>query len=423
MSTIFHLPDLGEGLPDAEINQWHVKVGDKIKTDDLLVSMETAKAVVDVPSPQTGIIGKLYGKEGDIIKTGEPLMEFVAEGAKPATAPAAESPQPSAETSQNTKANAKCENAATVAGAIEVGDEVLEESATGITPTTAVKHNIKAMPSVRALARRLNVDLTAVQATGNKGRITADDVHRAAQSNSELASALPAMPTAPIITEASGQLQNHALTAEIIPLRGVRRAMANAMAKSHAEVVPVTLVDDADIQAWPAKTDITWRVIRAITKACHVEPALNAHFDFGKLERKVFAEVNIGIAMDSPDGLFVPVITSAQKLDQSRFRAIMNRLKLQVRERSVPQEELTGSTIQLSNFGTFAGRYANPVIVPPNVAIVGTGKIRQEVVAVNNAIAIHRVMPISLSVDHRAITGGEAARFLKAVIDDLQLAN
>lgn len=394
----FKLPDLGEGLPDAEIVEWHVKEGDTVKTDDLLVSMETAKAVVDVPAPQSGKIAKLCGKPGDIIKTGAALVEF-ADSNETATAEKTVMEKPAAAE--------KTEDKGTVAGAIEVGTAILQESATGVMPVRGAKltqKRIKAMPSVRALAKKLDIDLATVNPTGPKGRTTADDVKNAthaAPAFAGFATAAPAVKT-------------------IEPLRGPRRAMANAMVKSHAEVVPVTLADDADIHAWLAGTDITWRVIRAIVSACRTEPALNAHFNMEKLERTLFPEINIGIAMDSPEGLFVPVLKNSEKHDQTSFRKELDRFKTLVKSRSIAPQDLTGSTIQLSNFGTFAGRYANPIIVPPNVAIIGLGKIREEVVAVNNAIAIHKIMPLSVSIDHRAITGGEAARFLKALIDDLQ---
>lgn len=392
---VFKLPDLGEGLPDAEIVEWHVKEGDTVKADDLLVSMETAKAVVDVPSPQSGVIGKLCGKIGDIIKTGSALVEFIDDATQTPTA--------------DTKTE-KPADKGTVAGAIEVGNTIIQESATGVVPVRGAKHaqkRLKAMPSVRALAKKLDVDLALVSPTGPKGRTTADDVKNAAGSTAT-----------PSFTQTISSVAPTIKTVE--PLRGPRRAMANAMVKSHAEVVPVTLMDDADIHAWLAGTDITWRVIRAMVSACRTEPALNAHFNMEKLERTLFPEVNIGIAMDSPEGLFVPVLKNAEKHDQASFRKELDRFKTLVKSRAIAPQDLTGSTIQLSNFGTFAGRYANPIIVPPNVAIIGLGKILDEVVAVNNAIAIHRVMPLSVSIDHRGITGGEAARFLKALIDDLQ---
>ncbi len=397
---IFKLPDLGEGLPDAEIVEWHVKEGDTVKVDDLLVSMETAKAVVDVPAPQNGKIAKLHGKPGDIIKTGAALVEF-ADTDEVVAAPSARVEAVAAKVAE------KSEDKGTVAGAIEVGNTILQESATGVVPVRGTKqfqNRVKAMPSVRALAKRLDVDLIKVNPTGPKGRTTADDVKNAVH----------ATPAQKILTAVAPTIKT------VEPLRGPRRAMANAMVKSHAEVVPVTLVDDADIHAWLPGTDITWRVIRAIVSACRTEPALNAHFNMEKLERTLFPEVNIGIAMDSPEGLFVPVLKNSEKHDQTSFRKELDRFKTLVKSRSISPQDLTGSTIQLSNFGTFAGRYANPVIVPPNVAIIGLGKIREEVVAVNNAITIHKIMPLSVTIDHRAITGGEAARFLKALIDDLQ---
>ncbi|MGE3919821.1 MAG: dihydrolipoamide acetyltransferase family protein [Gammaproteobacteria bacterium] len=377
--SIFKLPDLGEGLPDAEINQWHVKEGDVVKLDQLLVSMETAKAVVDVPAPQSGKITKLYGKVGDIIKTGAPLIEFEAE-----------------ETAKPTG------DAGTVAGKIEVADVIIQDSAIGIERKSATGGAIKAMPAVRMLAKQLGIALSNVSPTGANGQITSEDVQKAASNIAEET----------LVSE----------NATIEPLRGVRRAMANAMSLSHAEVAPVTIVDDADIFSWAEGTDITARVLRAIVAGCRAEPALNAHFDMKKLERRLFSEVNIGIAMDSGEGLFVPVLKDVESLSPADIRQHINRFKELVKARTIPQDDLKGSTIQLSNFGTFAGRYANPMLVPPIVAILGTGRIHNEVVAFQGTTAIHKILPLSLTIDHRAVTGGEAARFLAAVIADLQKA-
>jgi 2-oxoisovalerate dehydrogenase E2 component (dihydrolipoyl transacylase) len=346
-----------------------------------LVSMETAKAVVDVPAPQSGIIKKLYGKVGDIIKTGDPLVEFAA---KEAVSTASEPP------------------AASVVGKTEVGNIIIEEAAMGITPTVSSSAAIKAMPAVRALAKQLAVDLATVQGSGAGGQITAEDVKAASQKTGGAVST---------------PMAQTGTTVE--PLRGVRRAMANAMAQSHKEIVPVTIVDDADINSWAAGTDITARVIRAIVAACHAEPALNAHFDSEKLERHLYKEINLGMAMDSKDGLFVPVLKNVAASTPAMIRQTIERFKTEVKTRAIPADDLKGNTIQLSNFGTFAGRYATPILVPPIVAILGTGRIRNEVVAVNGAIAIHRILPLSLTIDHRAVTGGEAARFLAAVISDL----
>lgn len=205
-------------------------------------------------------------------------------------------------------------------------------------------------------------------------------------------------------------------------VKGVRRNMARVMADAHAKVVPTTICDDADIHAWQPGNDITVRLIRSLVSACKAVPALNAWFDGDSLTRTLHPHVDIGIAVDTDDGLFVPALRNADVLDAAGVRVALNRIREQVQNRSIPAEELKGYTISLSNFGVFAGRYATPIVVPPCVAIVAAGKLRHDVVAVMGAIQTHRVIPLSLTFDHRAATGGEAARFLKAMLDDLALA-
>jgi len=202
-------------------------------------------------------------------------------------------------------------------------------------------------------------------------------------------------------------------------LKGVRRNMARVMADAHARVVPTTLSDDADIHAWTPGNDITGRLVRAIVHACQTVPALNAWFDGDKLTRTLHPHVDIGIAVDTDDGLFVPALRNADVLDARGVREAVNRLRLQVEDRSIPASELSGYTISLSNFGMFAGRYATPIIVPPTVAIVAAGKGRHQMTPVMGGFESHKVLPLSVTFDHRACTGGEAARFLKAMIDDL----
>ena len=206
-------------------------------------------------------------------------------------------------------------------------------------------------------------------------------------------------------------------------LKGVRRNMARVMADAHAKVVPTTLSDDADIHAWAPGNDITGRLVRAIVAGAKAVPALNAWFDGDNLTRTLHPHVDIGIAVDTEDGLFVPALRNADVLDAAGLRMAINRLRDSVKSRSIPPEELKGYTISLSNFGVFAGRYATPVVVPPCVAIVAAGKLRHEVVPVMGGVETHRLMPLSLTFDHRAATGGEAARFLKAMLDDLALAS
>ena len=369
---IFNLPDLGEGLAEAEIREWYVKEGDTVNAEQPLVSVETAKAVVDVPSPHAGKIAKLYGKSGDIIQTGKPLVEFsdVTSGSRGDTG--------------------------TVVGKVEIGHKILKEEATGIQTKKSESTTIKASPAVRAHAKKLNVDLANIKGSGPQGSITLEDVSGASSSTATPEKTL-------------GEA-----------LHGVRRYMAINMALAHREIVPVTLMDDADIDHWPKGTDISVRIIRAIIAGCAAEPALNAHFDGKSISRQLFTDVNLGLAIDMPNSLYVPVIKTVNKKSDAEIRQQIDQFKKQAQQQNFSPADLQGGTITLSNFGMLAGRYANPIIVPPTVAIIGVGKLHTGVVAVDGKPVAHRLIPLSLSFDHRAATGGEAARFLAAMIADLQ---
>ena len=196
--------------------------------------------------------------------------------------------------------------------------------------------------------------------------------------------------------------------------------MARSMTQAHAEVVPVTVVDDVDIHAWPSGADVMLRLIRAIVAGCRAEPSLNAWFETQTLGRRVLEKIHLGIAVDTADGLFVPVLRDIGARDPTDLRLGLDRMTEDVRQRTIPPEEMRGYTFTLSNFGTIGGRYANPIVVPPTVAILGAGRIRDEVVAASGVPAVHPVLPLSLTFDHRAVTGGEATRFLAAAIGDLE---
>lgn len=372
--TIFNLPDLGEGLQEAEIVEWLVKEGDEVALDQPILSVETAKAIVDVPSPEKGRVKKLFVQAGDIPKVGAPLIEF-----------------------ESVAVAAEKSDTGTVVGQMEINKGVVKEAAAVIGRASSGSGGIKATPAVRALAHRLNVDLTVVTPTGAEGVILSADVQRAANT-----------------LQQAGPLE---------PMRGVRRAMAHIMAQAHAEVADVTIVDDADINDWLPGTDATLRLIRAMVIACKVEPSLNAWFDSKEMGRRLLKHVDIAVAVDTEEGLFVPVLRDVAKRTNADLRDALNKIKEHVIARTIPAEEMRGYTITLSNFGTFGGRYADPIVVPPTVAILGAGRMRDEVVACNGEIVIHRIMPLSLTVDHRAVTGGEAARFLMAVMRDLKKAD
>ncbi len=328
----FKLPDLGEGLPEAEIVEWHVKVGDVVAVDQVLVSVETAKAIVEVPSPEAGTVAKLFGEPGDIIHTGEPLMAYEGEG----------------------------DDSGTVVGELKKAD---------------------------AGARK---DTFIVGAAESSKRARANRASYRTRS-------LP----------------------EAEALRGTRRTMAKNMAASHAQVVPVSIFEDVDIGEWKKGTDITMRLVQAIAAACETSPVMNSWFDGETLSRRLMDEVHVGIAVDTPEGLFVPVLRDVNHRPMEDLRNGLQNLREAVATRKIPPSEMQGATITLSNFGTMTGQYANPIVSPPQVAIVGAGAIRDKVVAMNGQATVRPILPLSVTFDHRAATGGEASRFLGALISAL----
>jgi pyruvate dehydrogenase E2 component (dihydrolipoamide acetyltransferase) len=360
----FLLPDLGEGLEEAEIVAWHVTEGDHVVADQPLLSVETDKAVVEVPSPRSGRIAHLFGAKGDLVKVGAPLVEF-SEG-------------PQADTG-------------TVVG--ELHPE--PKGATPAPPSGAAPARpVQVLPAVRALARKLDVDLSLVQGSGPDGTISRTDVERAAKS----------------LTEAG--------PAE--PLRGMRRAMAQRMTMTHAEVVPASVTEEADIGEWAAGEDATIRLVRAIAAACKAEPSLNAWYNAAAAERRLIRRVDIGIAVDTEGGLIVPVLRNVGERDARDLRTGLNRMRSDAEARSIPPDELRGATITLSNFGMIGGRFANLIVVPPQVAIIGAGRIGERVLAHRGQAVVRRTLPLSLTFDHRVVTGGEAARFLAALKLDIE---
>jgi len=391
--TTFYLPDLGEGLPEAEIVSWHVAEGDSIKTDDLLVSVETAKAVVEVPSPYTGIIEKLYASAGDIVPTGAPLVDF-----SNVTAADAAAASPAADAS---------ETAATVVGNMPTGGELLQETAIVGSSRRQKKGRIKATPSVRTQAKRLGIDLADIVATGKNGQVTIADLDSYAAKGK--------------VQARSRSATRKAIAGRSDQLRGPRRAMAQSMSKFRDEVALCTLFDDADIHEWINKRNITARILRAIVSGCVAEPGLNGFYNADTMTHQSESRVDIAIAVDTEDGLIVPVIRNMEAMSIGDIRVAVEDLKQATRNRTVAPQDMVNYTFTLSNFGMMAGRYATPLMVPPTVGILGTGKLQHDVVAVMGGIEVHRRIPLSLSFDHRCITGGQAARFLAAVMQDLEM--
>lgn len=377
---IFRLPDLGEGLEEAEIVAWHVGVGDHVVADQLLVSVETDKAVVEVPSPRAGVIEKLFAAAGEIVKVGDPLVAFGA----PAAAV----------------------DAGAIVGELASAPDAPAPAATAVPASSAAPPppptgRKLAAPAARALAREAGLDIAAVRPSAGAGHIGLEDVRA-------VLAARPA-PTEP--------------AAGATPLRGPRRAMARAMARARDRVARATATDRADVARWAATdTDVTLRLVRAVAAAAAAEPALNAWFDDAAETVTRHERIDLGLAVDTPDGLFVPVLRDAGAMTEAEIEAERARLLAAVRARRAQPADLRNPTITLSNFGMIAGRHADLVVVPPQVAILGAGRIGPDWVERGGEAAVGRCLPLSLSFDHRVVTGGEAARFLRAVIDDLERA-
>ena len=371
--NIFNLPDLGEGLPEAEIVEWHVNEHDDVTVDQIILSVETAKAIVDVPSPCTGTIERIFVQVGDVVKTGEPLLTFC-------------------EDTQSSSKGITTPDKGAIVGDLPNSSDVLH-SGFSATSAHAYLPESSVTKGTRKLAEHLGVDLSTVIAKDLKQGISSAD-----------------------ITEAYRVNQQHGKPEK---LKGVRRSMANNMSAIHAEVPQVTLFDDADINHWPSDEDISLRLVQAISSACYTVPDLNCWYDHKTKSRLLLKQVDIGIAVDTEAGLFVPVMRDVGNRDRDDLREGLDKLKQAVNDRSIPLHELQGATITLSNFGTLSGRYATPMVVPPSVAILGSGAIQRDVIAIGESMKIHRRLPLSLSFDHRVVTGGEASRFLAAIIKQL----
>lgn len=359
MST-FQLPDLGEGLAEAEIVSWHVGPGDHVTVDQPLVSVETAKAVVEIPSPRTGTVARLLVAVGDMVPIGTPLIAFADGPSVPAAA---------------------------IVGELSEAPPSAAAPAATAPASVAPTAGVKAAPAVRRLAEERGVDLATVRPSGRHGETTRDDVLAAASGN-----------------------------AAWEPLRGPRRTMAQAMARAGASIVPATVMDEVEVTDWPVDAPVTFLLARAVVAACRAEPALNAWFDADGPRRLRHRSVDLGIAVDTADGLLVPVVRDAGGRAADELRDELRRVVELARGRKAGPELFRDATITLSNFGSLGGRHAALVVVPPQVAILGAGRI------FGRGGESGRYLPLSLTFDHRAVTGGDAARFLTAIMDALLAA-
>jgi pyruvate dehydrogenase E2 component (dihydrolipoamide acetyltransferase) len=423
----YRFPELGEGLHEGEIVKVHIKVGDTVTDDDIIMEVQNDKAVVEVPCPVNGKVLEVKMKDGQVCHVGEVVAIIDAEGELPDQAePAAEEPKKEEAASapaQNTEAPAKAE--APAAEPVKASGPVL------------------ATPSVRKFARDKGVDLTQVSGTGKNGRITRDDVNgfdgSAAPAASAVASeAAPAAPqdNAEVAAKGAGE-EKPAHTAagtpyrpeERVPFKGIRKIIANAMSKSVYTAPHVTIMDEVDVTelvALRAKykpyaekkgSKLTYLpfIVKALVAACREFPILNATLDEANQEIVLRKYYNIGIATDTDNGLIVPVIEDADRKNLFKIADSIRDLAARGRDGKLAANELKGSTISISNIGSAGGMFFTPVINFPEVAILGTGRITEKAIVRNGEIVAAPVMALSLSFDHRLIDGATAQNFMNYI--------
>ena len=459
--SYFLLPDLGEGLAEAELIRWTVKPGDHVKEQQTIAEMQTDKALVEVPSPWTGTISELCGAEGQMIKVGAVLVRYGSGGAganaagasaRAAVPAAAASSAAHAATHETQAHGGKPAGAGrggaavaaegdqgtvvgSVAGTLSVSDRFARrapEHAAAAAPGKAL-----ATPAVRRLAREMRVDIARVPGTGRGGRVTASDVAgfaggaggagvaagAAAASNGGAAVRAPAAAPLPPM-DADGVTQR-------IPFRGVRRKIAEALDRSVRTAVHFTATDDADVteldgrrreysRVLGQKLSLLPFVMMAVCRGLRKHPSLNALVDDANAEILLKGVINLGIAVDTDAGLMVPVLRNADRLAVAQLSEGVKTLAARCRDRTITREESLGGTFTISNVGSYGAMYATPIINYPEVAILAVGRAKERVLVRDGKFYAGLVMPLSISCDHRVVDGAEAARFLNTVVKLLE---
>ena len=417
MKYIFKFPDIGEGLEEGKIIQWYVEKGQKIESGDPLVNMETDKVVTDIPSPKDGVISQIFGAVGETIKVGSALVEIDIEGveAEAAVEEAATGFKPA------TKEQVE-EKGFGVVGTIEVASDgaYLPSSDEAMHHDTTSKElrakKVLATPVARAMAKDLNVDINSITGTGPAGRVTKKDVEKALHQAQVQSPAPMAHP------------QAEAFRTE--PMSMMRKTIAKNMHRSKQNAVHMSVMDEVDVSELVAirkqlkphfeakKLRLSYLpfIIKAVAVALQEFPILNAELDMEHEQIIYKNQINLGIAVDTPEGLVVPVIANADKKNLFELAAILNDFAVRAPERKLQLEELRGGTFSITSYGSIGGYYAVPVINYPQVAILGIGTIKEKPIVKDGAIVVGNLLPISMSVDHRIVDGGEVARFLNRVL-------
>lgn len=430
----FKFPDVGEGITEGEIVKWRVKEGDTVKEHDVIAEIETDKAIVEIPSPAAGTILKLHHREGDTVKVGETLAtigeagEKVSEELKPGPA---EVEQKQAEQKAGAVSAAIPRKSTSVVGEIPeeetiVTREAEPEKTSPPSAEPAESAAILATPAVRRLAKDLHVNLAMVKGSGLAGRITEEDVRMAAQQRGVTE------PTPAAKISRKYDLYGYV---ERVPLKGVRKAIAQHMIQSAYTAPHVTHMDEADVtelvkirekeklRLEKEGVHLTYLpfIIKAVIHALKEHPYVNASLDDEHEEIILKKYYNIGVAVDTPDGLIVPAIKEADGKSIIDMAKEIGVLAEKAQQRRLDLADLKGGTFTITNIGVIGGLHATPIINYPEAAILATGKIREELkLNEMGRLEARKILPLSLAFDHRIFDGAEAARFANRVKEHLE---
>lgn len=400
MAFDFNFPDVGEGIHEGRVVEWLVAEGESVVEDQPLLKVETDKAVVELPSPHAGIVLRLHVAADAPIEVGDALVTIGGQG----------------------ESVAADESKSRTPALVEVPPQAPSHESPAVQP--AGNRRPLATPKTRALARRLGVDLGAIRGSGSGGRITDEDVRRASEEPPRPSpTAAVAAPVGVTGATAHGDVER-------IPVSHLRKTIAGAMRASKQISAHVTHVEEADVtelvahyrtvkasvEADGGRFTLLPFFIKALVTMLKDHPIFNASVDEDRGEILLKKYYNIGIAVDTPEGLIVPVIKDADRKDMIELAAEIVDLAGRARERKLGLDELKGGSCTITNIGPLGGVFATPIINQPELAIVGLHKIQDRPVVVDGEIVIRKMMYTSISFDHRWIDGAEAARFMSGLV-------
>ncbi|MCB1060963.1 MAG: 2-oxo acid dehydrogenase subunit E2 [Calditrichaeota bacterium] len=448
MAFNFQFPDIGEGIHEGKILEWYHQPGDMVKEGDPLLKVETDKVVTDIPVPQTGKLAQTSGAVDEIVHVGQVIAVIVGKNEEVSfsTPPPTEAYHENDTTTHHSETLAKEKTASTdedgmygVVGQIPVGDEVLPSTNEG-QPAVAengASHGAKviATPVARKMAADLGVDIAHIRGTGPSGRVMKSDIEAAARGGSAPAAprptqgSAPSAPAAPKVVAPAvpGEFPG---VVEIEELSQLRRTIANRMSQSKYTAPHATSLDEVEVSKLVAlraqknkeleregiKISYLPFIIKAVCVALRKHKKLNATLDLER-NRVVYKKYyNIGLAVDTPDGLVVPNIKNADQKGIIELAREIEDLSNRARERKLAIDEIRDGTFTITNYGSLNGQFGVPVINYPEVAILGTGRIQQKPVILNDQIAKGWIQPLSLSFDHRIVDGGDSARFVNDLV-------